>query len=104
MKREYINIKNPTDIQITGKETEILMSCDNTVRLRKEFGPTIFADLRITPDLERGGWVIERFGLNDFEEYCLIPDQIEGDFYCEECYEKQGVRDGKCENCLTKTP
>ena len=31
----------------------------NVVILDKMFGPTIFATLRITPDIERG-WVIER--------------------------------------------
>jgi len=100
MKKEYINIEKPTEIQIAGKETDIMMSCGNTVTLQKMFGPTIFADLRITPDLDRGGWIVERFGLEDYEEYALIPAQIDGDFYCEECNEKQEVKDGKCKDCL----
>ena len=52
-----------------------------TIEIEKLFGPTIFANLRITPDIERG-WVIERKRINDGKwiEWCVIPAQINNEF------------------------
>jgi hypothetical protein len=57
--------------------------------LCKEYGPTIFADLRITASLERGGWVIERMtGPEDkWKEWTVIPAQLDEDF--EDIYGKE---------------
>lgn len=51
------------------------------VVIDKLFGPTVFANLRITADLERG-WVIEREWIEkgQFIEWCVIPAQIDKEF------------------------
>lgn len=53
----------------------------DVLTIDKLFGPTIFADLRITADPERG-WVIEREWIEkgQFVEWCTIPNQIEQEF------------------------
>lgn len=52
-----------------------------TIEIDKMFGPTVFASLRITPDLERG-WLIERQWIKDGKwiEWCVIPAQIDEEF------------------------
>lgn len=54
---------------------------NESVTIDKMFGPTIFADIRITADTERG-WVIERQWIEtgDWIEWCVIPAQIEQEF------------------------
>ncbi len=54
---------------------------NETITIDKMFGPTIFADLRITADTQRG-WVIERQWIESGEwvEWCVIPAQIEQEF------------------------
>lgn len=53
----------------------------DVLTIDKLFGPTIFADLRITADPDRG-WVIEREWIENgqFVEWCIIPAQIEQEF------------------------
>ena len=53
----------------------------DVVTIDKLFGPTIFADLRITADPKRG-WVIEREWIDkgQFVEWCVIPAQIDLEF------------------------
>lgn len=66
-----------------GKETKTVeIGSMDTVVIDKLFGPTIFADLRITADSDRGCWVIERMWINkgEFIEWCTIPCQIEKEF------------------------
>lgn len=64
-----------------SEKTIVEMGVIKQVVLNKMFGPTIFADLRITIDLERG-WVVERRFGNDgkWVEWCIIPAQIENEF------------------------
>jgi hypothetical protein len=64
-----------------NKTTSIRLGSDTPVILDKEFGPTIFASLRITADIKRG-WVIERQWIDNgqFIEWCVIPAQIELEF------------------------
>lgn len=52
------------------------------VIIDKLFGPTVFADLRITADSKRGCWVIERAWIasDEFIEWCTIPCQIQQEF------------------------
>lgn len=52
-----------------------------TVTLDKVFGPTVFANLRITADVARG-WVIERQWIksSEYVEWCVIPAQIDAEF------------------------
>ncbi len=61
------------------KKVEI--GSNDTVEIDKLFGPTIFADLRITADVDRG-WVIERLWIKTgrYVEWCCIPAQIEEEF------------------------
>ena len=63
------------------KEKTLEIGSNDTVTIDKMFGPTIFADLRITADCERG-WVIEREWIENGEwiEWCVIPAQIEQEF------------------------
>lgn len=57
------------------------LGSNQTVVIDKAFGPTIFANLRITADCERG-WVIERLWIKDnkWVEWCIIPAQINEEF------------------------
>ncbi len=50
------------------------------VVIDKLFGPTCFAKLRIRPDMERGGWVVERQTGSRFVEWVVIPAQLAPDF------------------------
>lgn len=66
-------------------ETQTVEMGPDTVILDKMFGPTIFADLRITADPQRG-WVIERQWIANVHEdekwveWCVIPHQIDAEF------------------------
>ena len=63
------------------KEYKIEIGTGDRVTIDKLFGPTIFADLRITADFDRG-WIIERLWIEsgEFVEWCTIPNQIEREF------------------------
>ena len=63
----------------TEKRVEIGTEC---VVIDKVFGPTIFVDLRITPDIERAEWLIERATGPEgiYVEWCRIPGQMDLDF------------------------
>lgn len=73
------------------KEIKVEIGSHNSVIIDKLFGPTIFADLRITPDCERG-WVIERKWIKTgmFIEWCVIPAQIDREFTDMDEYEDKG--------------
>lgn len=103
MKKEYINIKEPTEIQISTSGCELDVGCEQFI-VRKMFGPTGFADLRIKADLQEGGWIIERASGVDsiFVEWVRIPAQIEFDYSCEECHDQPSYEDGKCLTCFEK--
>lgn len=58
----------------------IAMGCDDSIVLEKMFGPTVFADLRITPVLSRDGWVIERLLDRGWTEIMVLPAQVAADF------------------------
>lgn len=64
-----------------GKTHKVEIGSFDTVIIEKMFGPTIFADLRITASVEHG-WVIERRWAENGEWYhwCNIPSQIEQEF------------------------
>lgn len=68
------------------EEHRIEIGSGDRVVIDKLFGPTIFADLRITADYKRGCWVIERMWIatGEYIEWCTIPDQIEQEFTGEE--------------------
>lgn len=61
------------------KKVEI--GSQHVVIIDKMFGPTVFANLKITADLERG-WVIERMWIEtgEYIEWCVIPAQIDQEF------------------------
>ena len=53
------------------------------VTIHKLYGPTIFASLRITADLQRGSgcWIIERQTAdNVWQEWVTVPAQLDADF------------------------
>lgn len=64
-----------------GKEHKLEIGSFDRVIIDKLFGPTIFADLKITADPERG-WVIELKWIEtgDWIEWCVIPAQIDQEF------------------------
>jgi len=68
-------------------ETIIEMGSGQSIVLDKLYGPTVFANLRITADAEKG-WVIERELGDDWVEWCVIPAQLPQDFLCDECETK----------------
>lgn len=63
-------------------EKEIEIGSGDSVVIDKVFGPTVFANLRITADAEQGGWVIERqwIDTNEWIKWCIIPAQIDQEF------------------------
>jgi len=63
----------------TNKSVEI--GIDEQIIIDKMYGPRIFADIRITPNLDRG-WVIERQWISTGEwiEWCTIPGQFNEEF------------------------
>jgi len=63
------------------RETRTIEIGTQRVVIDKMFGPTIFAMLRITPDIECG-WVIERKWIKNgaWIEWCVIPAQIDEEF------------------------
>jgi hypothetical protein len=68
-------------VQFTELEHKrIAMGCDDEIVLDKMFGPTVFATIRITPSLERGGWVIERAMDRGWTEIMVLPAQVDADF------------------------
>jgi len=64
------------------EEHKIEIGSGDSVIIDKLFGPTVFADLKITADYTRGCWVIERMWIKDGKwiEWCTIPSQIEQEF------------------------
>ncbi len=76
------------------KEITLEIGSDNRVILNKLFGPTVFMDLRITPDSEKCEWVIERLTIlpctdpeiqdttqwQKWVEWCRIPGQFQWEF------------------------
>jgi hypothetical protein len=64
-------------------EHKIEIGSYDSVVIDKLFGPTIFANLKVTADCNRG-WVIYRQDLKDereeWIEWCIIPNQIARDF------------------------
>jgi len=86
------------EIQPSAEQENRVLLSSNPIEISKEFGPTIFASLRITPDYERG-WVIERKANNfeDWVEWCTIPAQIdEIDFMCKGC--RKDMQECECTN------
>lgn len=60
----------------------IEVGANDSIIIDKLFGPTVFADLRITANIERRCWVIERMWIKtgEYIEWCTIPNQIEQEF------------------------
>ncbi len=52
------------------------------VTIEKLFGPTVFADIRIRPEIKTAEWIIERQSIDTMEwrEWCRIPGQLEEEF------------------------
>ena len=106
------------NFEIEGKDT-ISVGSDETLTILKDYGPTIFMDLRITADCESVCWIIERQtilnGTDDVQwvEWVRIPGQLDFEFEeadhitcCPEC-DKKGITSplmyvgkftGKCSN------
>lgn len=73
------DIKEIVNHNMSNTKT-IEIGTQDTVVIDKLFGPTIFANLRITADFDRG-WVIEREWISGgYIEWCVIPAQIEQEF------------------------
>lgn len=62
------------------KDGRIELGYGYPIVLDKMFGPTIFAQLRVTAVIEREGWVIERAVRDGWMELCVIPAQTDQDF------------------------
>lgn len=66
------------------EEKTLEIGSNQSVIIDKLFGPTVFAELRITPNVERGEWVIERQRVGaDFKiewvEWATVPAQLPDD-------------------------
>lgn len=64
----------------------INVSVRETVQINKEYGPLIFASIRVTADFDSCMWVIERQAIatGEWIEWTRIPGQIVDDFLREE--------------------
>lgn len=74
-------ILHPTETN--GVDDEQLIQFGHMpIILQKMFGPTVFCDLRIRPELESCDWVIERKNVatSEWSEVIRIPGQIESEF------------------------
>ena len=60
----------------------IRIGSDEPVTLAKEYGPLIFADLRITADFASCEWVIERQRIDSLRwvEVARIPGQLDEEY------------------------
>lgn len=79
-------------------EITVDMGSNNRIVIDKLFGSSVFMNLRITPDLEKCEWVIERETFLPCEdpeypgtrhwskwlEWCRIPAQFDWEFHKEE--------------------
>jgi hypothetical protein len=63
-------------------EKTIEIGYDDVLIIDKLFGPTIFANLKIVPDFERGAWIIYRQWVRTgaWVEWATIPAQVEPEF------------------------
>jgi len=63
-------------------ETRIEIGTGDMVIIDKLYGPAVFATLRITPDVPRGVWVIERQRLDtdEWHEVVTIEAQLDEEF------------------------
>lgn len=70
------------ETEMREEEEKVVETGMSPVVVRKLYGPTVFVDLRITPDIERTEWVIERATGPDatFVEWVRIPGQMDLDF------------------------
>ena len=68
-------------MRLIEEKNTIEIGSNDTITIDKMFGPTIFANIRITADCERG-WVIEREWIENGKwiEWCVIPAQIDEEF------------------------
>lgn len=66
---------------IEQTEFELHMGCER-VQLCKEYGPLIFADIRVTADHATCQWVVERQRINTLEwvEVARIEGQLDDEF------------------------
>ncbi len=71
------------NFEIDGKNT-ISVGSNEVLTIFKDYGPTIFADLRIRPSSETAEWIIERsttINNNDmWVEWVKIPGQLDFEF------------------------
>ena len=68
----------------SDKEITINVSGSNTVYIDKMFGPLIFCEVRITPDIKSGKWKIERERITATDEGDKISWEIICEFDCQE--------------------
>lgn len=69
------------EVQFDSDKVGTVNVGSNSIIIDKLFGPTAFAELRITANVERNAWVIERGDMcGNFREWCTIPGQQEEDY------------------------
>ena len=68
--------------QEEGETVTVQIGSHNRLVVEKAFGPTVFADLRLTLDYKRGCWVVERkrCDTGDWRHWTEIPAQLEDEF------------------------
>lgn len=69
-------------MEIDKEKKEVHLGSDETVVLNKLFGPSVFANLRITADTKTMEWVIEREWINtgEYIPWMRIPGALSGEF------------------------
>ena len=65
---------------MTLQEIRVEMGTHQRLTIDKLFGPTVYADLRISCDSNACEWVIERESRGVWSEVARIPGQLESDF------------------------
>jgi hypothetical protein len=77
-------------------EKIIEIGYDDVLVIDKLFGPTVFANLKIVPDLARGSWIIYREWVRtgEYVEWCTIPAQVEPEFTDWEKSDPGGLDEG----------
>ncbi len=68
----------------TGSDPIVAYTGTGEIIIHKEYGPTIFMPIRVTPNIRTGMWDIERqlpaLGLIQWDLWARIPAQLDSDF------------------------
>lgn len=78
-----MNVYDENNRVVHSARTLVEIAANEPVTVRKEYGPLIFIDVRVTADFASGEWIIERNDAADgdgWREVARVPGQLDSDF------------------------